>query len=67
MREARCWHSAREHTTEATVVELSNGDLMLNSRNQRGDEQHRVVSISKDGGESFAAVWLEKQLITATR
>lgn len=61
------WHLGgsvpREQTTEATVVELSNGDLMLNSRNQRGDEQHRVVSISKDGGASFAEVWLETQLV----
>ena len=55
----------RLKTTESTVVELSNGDLMLNSRNQREDEHFRVVSISRDGGESFkeADVRLETQLV----
>jgi sialidase-1 len=53
----------REKTTESTVVELSNGDLMLNSRNQREDENHRVVSISKDGGKSFTNVYVDKQLV----
>jgi len=61
------WHIGgnvpREQTTEATVVEMSNGDLMLNSRNQRGDEDCRVVSISKDGGATFSEVWLEKALV----
>ena len=53
----------RERTSEATVVELSNGDLMINCRNQRGDENHRVSAISRDGGGTFAEVWLEKALI----
>ncbi len=55
----------RGKTTESTVVELSNGDIMLNSRNQMESENHRVVSISKDGGLSFesANVKLETQLI----
>jgi sialidase-1 len=55
--------SPRDKTTESTVVELSNGQLMLNSRNQRGSENHRVVSISKDGGATFSDVWLETQLV----
>jgi sialidase-1 len=54
---------ARPQTTECTVVELSNGDLMLNSRNQNDGENHRVVSISKDGGSTFAETWLESQLV----
>jgi sialidase-1 len=45
------------------VVELSNGDLMLNSRNQNDRENHRVVSISKDGGQTFTETWLESQLV----
>lgn len=45
--------SSRDKTTESTVVELSNGDLMLNSRNMRDSEDYRVVAISKDGGETF--------------
>jgi sialidase-1 len=53
----------RERTSEATIVELSNGDLMLNCRNQKGDEDNRVVSISKDGGATFRETWLEKALV----
>lgn len=53
----------RPQTTECTVVELSNGDLMLNSRNGNDAEDHRVVSISKDGGATFAETWLESQLV----
>ena len=53
----------RPQTTECTVVELSNGDLMLNSRNQNDGENCRVVSISKDGGETFSETWVESQLV----
>ncbi len=53
----------RERTSEATVVELSNGDLMLNCRNQNDGENHRVVSISKDGGATFTETWLETALV----
>jgi sialidase-1 len=53
----------REQTTESSVAELSNGDLMLNSRNQNTTENQRVVSISKDGGATFSEVWLETALI----
>ncbi len=53
----------RERTSEATAVELSNGDLMLNSRNQNGDENYRVVSVSRDGGATFTETWLEKALV----
>jgi sialidase-1 len=61
------WHIGgsvpRPQTTESTVVELSNGDLMLNSRNQNDGENHRVVSISKNGGETFTETWLETALV----
>ena len=53
----------RPQTTESTVVELSNGDVMLNSRNQDDDEDYRVVSISKDGGATFSGVRAEKALV----
>jgi len=38
-------------------VELENGDIMLNSRNHRGQKNMttRGVSISRDGGETFDA------------
>jgi sialidase-1 len=61
------WHIGgsvpRPQTSECTVVELSNGDLMLNCRNQNGKEDYRVASISKDGGATFSEVWLETQLV----
>ncbi len=53
----------RPQTSECTVVELSDGALMLNSRNQNDDEHHRVVSLSKDGGATFTETWLEKALV----
>ena len=60
------WHLGgsvpRQRTSECSVVELSNGDLMLNSRNQNGREDYRVASVSRDGGATFAEVWLEKQI-----
>tara|TARA_Y100000589_G_scaffold245297_1_gene232998 strand:- start:2449 stop:3903 length:1455 start_codon:yes stop_codon:yes gene_type:complete len=36
---------------EATVVELANGDLMINARSN--DYPHRIVGLSVDGGISF--------------
>lgn len=61
------WHiggsMGRHQTSEDTVVELSNGDLMLNSRNQDGREDYRVAAISKDGGATFSEAWLETQLV----
>jgi len=61
------WHIGgsvpRLQTTECTVVELSNGDLMLNSRNQNDSEHHRVVSISTNGGVTFTKTWLEQALV----
>ncbi len=61
------WHLGgsvpRPRTSESSVVELSNGDLMLNCRNQDDNEHYRVVSISRDGGMTFSEVWLETQLV----
>ncbi|MEY4393657.1 MAG: hypothetical protein RL595_906 [Planctomycetota bacterium] len=56
-------HVPRPKTSECTIVELANGDLMLNSRNQNGKEDCRVASISTDGGKTFSKVWLENQLV----
>ena len=36
---------------EATLVELNNGNLMVNARNN--DLPHRVVGVSENGGQSF--------------
>lgn len=54
---------AKTHTTEAQVVELSDGSLMLNMRDDRNnqashlrDEFHgRAIYITKDMGESWTA------------
>lgn len=39
---------------EATAAALSDGGLMVNARNQRGDIRRRIVVRSEDGGESWA-------------
>jgi sialidase-1 len=51
--------SLSNQTTESTVVELSNGDLMLNSRNAASNLDKRYVNISKDGGLSFSESYLD--------
>ncbi len=50
-------------SSECTIVELSNGDLMMNSRNQNDNEDSRVVAISKDGGITFGKPYLDTALI----
>lgn len=54
--------STRNMTTESTVVELSNGDLMLNSRNALKEDNKRYVNISSDGGLTFSLSYLEPVL-----
>jgi sialidase-1 len=52
--------SASGPSSEATVAELGDGSLMLNSRSSGG---MRWVSISRDGGETMASSAAEPQLI----
>lgn len=40
-------------SNESMAVELSDGTLMMNSRNQRGDIRARIVTISRDGGRTW--------------
>jgi sialidase-1 len=47
------------HYTETQVVELVNGSLMLNIRHGG----HRVVALSKDGGETWGKPWTDPALI----
>ncbi|HPO17542.1 MAG TPA: sialidase family protein [Candidatus Hydrogenedentes bacterium] len=57
-------NAPREKTNESTVTELSNGDLMLNSRNgNKGKNDCRIVSISTDGGEIFTHSYVDTTLI----
>ncbi|KAJ5965094.1 Sialidase family [Penicillium vulpinum] len=57
------WKMGQPQGTEMSenkVVELSNGNLMLNSRpNSRG---YRKVAISTDGGETYSVPTIETQL-----
>ncbi len=48
-------------STEAAVVELPNGDLMVNSRS--ASASRRVVAISKNGGSSFQPAYQDQALI----
>jgi sialidase-1 len=49
---------------ECSVVELSNGDLMLNMRNyNRKLNKTRAYAISKDGGDSWSEVQYASELI----
>lgn len=47
---------------ENKSVELSNGDVMMNSRASSGGQGGRKVAISKDGGESYGAVTIDATL-----
>ncbi len=47
-------------SSECTVAELGDGALMLNSR---GDGGFRLVNVSRDGGQSMAESWIERQLV----
>jgi len=53
----------RDRTSESAVVELSDGSIMLNSRNGIDGQPYRVVSISSDGGDSFDKTFLDIDLI----
>lgn len=41
-------------SNESTAAQLSNGAVMINSRNQSGFTKNRLVSVSNDGGQSFS-------------
>jgi len=49
-------------SNESTAAELSNDQLMLNSRNQKGNIRARIVSISGDGGRSWDSSYVDQQL-----
>jgi sialidase-1 len=53
----KTWKSSKSyaalHTNECEIVELANGDLMLNMRNHGSPKRERAVAISKDGGDTW--------------
>ena len=64
------WHigaiTPGERRGESTAVELSNGHVMLNSRDHNdevGGPPYRYVAISDDGGESFYTSYYDSTLI----
>jgi sialidase-1 len=50
------------HANEVQFVELNDGSVMLNARNQGGDKL-RKVSISRDGGETWSSTRTDPVLI----
>ena len=49
-------------SNESTAAELSGGRLMMNSRNQQGNERARIISISTDGGASWDSTFVDHNL-----
>lgn len=51
------------YANEVQFVELSDGSVMLNARNQGGGLKLRKIAMSKDGGESWSTTWHDETLI----
>lgn len=51
-------------SNEAIGVELGNGDLMLNIREQNGRHKQRLIALSSNGGERWDAVYFDQSLIS---
>ena len=49
-------------SNESSAAELSNGSLILNSRNQKGDIKARIVALSKNGGATWDSVYFDHNL-----
>ncbi len=49
-------------SNESTAAELSNGALLLNCRNQKGDIKARIIALSKNGGELWDTVFFDHRL-----
>lgn len=55
--------SANGDTNESEVVELADGNLMLNMRNSIREVKKRAVSISRDGGKTWSAPTRDAELV----
>lgn len=49
-------------SNESIAAELSNGKLIMSSRNQKGDIRQRILSYSSDGGATWEKSFFENQL-----
>ena len=54
---------AAGYANEVQFVELNDGSVMLNARNQGGGERLRKISISRDGGETWSTTRHDAALI----
>ena len=51
-------------SNESIAVELSNGLIMQNIRQQSGEERKRLVALSADGGETWLKTYFDSTLIS---
>jgi sialidase-1 len=49
-------------SNEATAAEISNGGLLFNARNQKGNVKARIVARSADGGQAWNNISFDKNL-----
>lgn len=49
-------------SNESTAAELPDNGVLLNSRNQKGDEKYRIFARSQNGGESWETADFDKNL-----
>ncbi|MFB6454299.1 exo-alpha-sialidase [Chitinophaga sp. Hz27] len=49
-------------SNESTAAELSDGRLVFNTRNQRGDKKKRIVVLSDDGGSTWTTTHFDERL-----
>ena len=49
-------------SNESIAVELSDGSILQNIRYQSGEQKNRLVATSKNGGQHWDTVYVEKQL-----
>lgn len=49
-------------SNESTAAELSGNRIMMNSRNQQGNERARIISISSDGGATWDSTYVDHHL-----
>lgn len=51
-----------EGSNESTATALTDGTLMMNIRNQRGDVRRRIVAVSHDGGVRWDTTYFDQNL-----
>lgn len=49
-------------SNEASAVALPRNKLMMNIRNQNGDQRARIIALSHNGGQKWDTVYFDKQL-----